>query len=128
MKIPKVRMGENSHWTIEFMSMFSNFFRRSKLLSESDLVKPYSRKVQEALSCEDLPRAIAYLECGIKLAPTMLGLYLQRAQILQYGLNDCAAALKDYRFILRELERAPNEELAAKCRSGMKDMMGAVAV
>ena len=105
------------------MSIFSKFFRRDDLLCETDLVKPYCRKAKEALMRDDLPRAIAYLERGIHLAPNVLDLYLQRAQIRQYGMDDCAGALRDYKYILRALERTPDPDLEHKCRQGMKDMM-----
>lgn len=106
-----------------FMRFLSKFFRRDKVLCERDLIKPYCHKARQAMMCNDLPRAIAYLECGIKVAPQELELYLQRAQILQYGMNKCSDALRDYRFILRKLEVTPDDALADKCRQGMKDMM-----
>jgi len=107
------------------MGIFSNIFRKGRVLCEQDLVKPYCHKAKEALLREDLPRAIAYLDRGIRIAPQALDLYLQRAQIKQYGLNNCAEALRDYRYILRELEQRPNDSLACQCRRGMKDMMNA---
>jgi hypothetical protein len=72
---------------------------------------------------EDLARALAYLDRALEVAPGLLDLYLERAQILQYGLNDCGGALKDYRHVLRELEGEPDESLSEKCRQGIRDMM-----
>lgn len=105
------------------MNIFSKIFKRGKDWCDDDLVKPYRRKVWEALRSGDLPRAVAYLESAIKVAPKTLDLYLKRAQILQYGMANCTGALRDYRFVLRELELRPSEPLAQKCRQGMKDMM-----
>ncbi len=104
-------------------NMFSNLFKRERTPPDNDLIKPYCQRAREALMGDDLPRAIAFLDCGIKVAPKALELYLQRAQILQYGMNNCSGALRDYRFILRELENHPDDHLASKCRQGMKDMM-----
>jgi tetratricopeptide (TPR) repeat protein len=105
------------------MSFFTKWLRRKPETDPSDLAKPYVLKARRELLNQELPKAIAYLERGMELAPEDLSLYLQRAQILQYGIEDCAAALRDYRYILRVLETRPDPELAEKCRQGMKDMM-----
>jgi len=105
------------------MEIFSRFRKRNKTLAVHDMVKPYFFKAREAILAHELPLAIAYLDQAVKLAPDCLELYLQRAQIQQYGLENCAEALSDYRFILRELEARPDEQLAGQCRRGMKDMM-----
>ena len=105
------------------MKFFPNLFRRKKELPQDELVKPYCQRARQALLGNDLTKAIAYLDCGIRIAPGHLNLYLQRAQIFQYGLNNCSQALQDYRHILRELESKPDHVLAAKCREAMKDMM-----
>ena len=105
------------------MSILSRLFSRQKPLCEDDLVKPYCLKAKQAIMEDDLPKAIAYLDRAIGIAPEMLNLYLQRAQIFQYGQNKCSLALQDYRFILRMLESNPDDGLASKCKQGMKDMM-----
>lgn len=105
------------------MNFLNKIFRREKEPCPGELVKPYCQKARQAILGDELPKAIAYLDCGIKIAPDDLSLYLQRAQILQYGLNRNAQALRDYRYILRQLESSPDQDLAAKCRQGMKDMM-----
>jgi len=87
------------------------------------MATPYRIKAREALLRHDLPRALAFLDRGIQVAPTLLDLYLQRAQIFQYGLNNFARALTDYRHILRVLETRPDQRLAKQCRKGMRDMM-----
>ena len=107
------------------MNFFVKLFRRQKDLCEDDLIKPYCIKAREALLKDELAKAIAYLDCGIRIAPDRLGLYLQRAQIFQYGLNNCSQALQDYRHILRALESDPDDQLASQCKKAMKDMMEA---
>ncbi len=105
------------------MKFFRNLLRRKPELGQEDMVKPFCLKAKQAILAEDLPKAIAYLDCGIRVAPERLNLYLQRAQIFQYGLDNYSRALEDYRHILRELESRPNSELEAKCRHAMRDMM-----
>ena len=102
------------------MKFLPKLFRRKKLPRQKELVRPFRLRAKEALIRDDLPKAIAYLNCGIKVAPEMLSLYLQRAQIFQYGLQDYSQALQDYRFIL---SKDPDAPLASKCKEGMKDMM-----
>ena len=109
--------------------MLGRLFRREKVLCPEEMVRPYSLKAREALLTNDLPRALAYLECGLRVAPEQLDLYLQRAQIFQYGMGDCTRALRDYRHIQRVLETQPDQRLADECRQGIRDMMdGAEAV
>ncbi|MDJ0838977.1 MAG: hypothetical protein QNK37_20825 [Acidobacteriota bacterium] len=103
--------------------MLARLFRRQKDLCPEELVRPYCRKAREALLINDLARAVAYLERGIHVAPDQLDLYLQRAQIFQYGMGDCTRALRDYRHIQRILETQPDQRLAAECRKGIRDMM-----
>lgn len=117
-------MGNSGGTSALLMNLFNSFFRREKAVRDCDLAKPYRRKAKEALLKEDLPMAVAYLDRGIQLVPGDLSLYLQRAQILQYGICDYTRALKDYRFILRELEASPEDPLVGKCKDAMKDMMG----
>lgn len=105
------------------MQLLSPFFRKEKELCSHEKARPYRIKAREALLSNDLLKALAYLERGIGVAGDNLELYLLRAQIYQYGMDNCACALKDYRHILRVLERQPNPNLAAKCRKGMRDMM-----
>ena len=103
--------------------MLARFFRREKDLCPEELVKPYCARAREALLLNDLARAVAYLESGIRVAPDQLNLYLQRAQIFQYGMGDCTRALRDYRHIQRILETQPDQRLAEECRKGIRDMM-----
>ena len=105
------------------MRLLTHIFRRERGLAPEELARPYRVKARESLRRNDLARAIAYLDRALEVAPCVLDLYLERAQILQYGLDDCARALKDYRHVLRILETAPNESLALKCRQGIRDMM-----
>ncbi|CAM2008579.1 tetratricopeptide repeat protein [Acanthopleuribacter pedis] len=105
------------------MKFFRNLLRRKPELCQEDLVKPFCLKAKQAILAEDLPKAIAYLDCGIRVAPNRLNLYLQRAQIFQYGLDNYSRALEDYRYILRELETQPDARLEAQCRRAMRDMM-----
>ncbi|QTD52939.1 tetratricopeptide repeat protein [Sulfidibacter corallicola] len=107
------------------MNFVRKFLRRNPDLRQEDLVKPFCLKAKQAILEEDLPKAIAYLNCGIKLAPERLNLYLQRAQIFQYGLDNYSRALEDYRFILRKLESSPDSAMEAKCKQAMRDMMAA---
>lgn len=105
------------------MGFFDRFFGRKKPINTSELVKPFSLRAKQALLKNDLGKAIAYLDSGIKVAPEGLQLYLERAQIFQYGFNNYSKALKDYRFILRKLESSPDNPMADKCREAMRDMM-----
>lgn len=105
------------------MSWVPRLFRRKRELAPNDMVKPYCWYAKQALLSNELPKAVAYLSCGIRLAPEELNLYLQRAQIFQYGLENFSAALEDYRHILRQLESKPDPSLATKCRQAMRDMM-----
>lgn len=104
------------------MNIFK-FFQRKKLLCQDEMVKPFWEGAKKAILLQDLPKAIAYLNRGIKVAPDQLELYLQRGQVFQYGLNNFSEALKDYRFILRRLESEPGHALVAKAREAMRDMM-----
>ena len=105
------------------MNILSKLLYRKKEPRPHELIRPYKVRAEEAILRNDLNRAIAFLNCGIRLAPDYLGLYLQRAQIQQYGLNNCTQALEDYRFILRKLESTPDHILVCKCKEAMKDMM-----
>ena len=105
------------------LKLIPSWFKRDKDICREDLVKPYVDRARQALLGDELPMAIAHLESGIKVAPDHLEFYLQRAQILQYGMNNYTRALRDYRHILRVLEPNPDHPLAAQCRRGMKDMM-----
>ena len=107
------------------MGFVPKFFRKKEKLCHKDLAKPYQWRAKKAVLTNDLTKAIAYLNRGIALAPELLVLYLERAQILQYGLHDYSRALEDYQHILRELEKQPDEDLAGKCKQGMRDMMTA---
>ncbi len=98
-------------------------FRRKKPLCPDDMVKPYCEGAKKAILLDDLPKAIAYLNRGIEIAPDNLELYLQRGQVFQYGLSNFSEALKDYRFILQRLESQPGHALIAKCKQAMSDMM-----
>ena len=105
------------------MNLFQKIFRREPDLCPDELVKPYCKRAKQAVLRGDLGKAIGYLHRAIEIAPHQLELYLQRAQILQYGLDEYSRALHDYRFILRELASDPDHELVAKCKQAMKDMM-----
>ena len=106
--------------------LLHKWFYRERELGQEELVKPYFVKAKQAVLGNELAKAIAHLDCGIKLAPNHLRLYLTRAQIFQYGLNNYSRALRDYRHILRALEQQPDENLAVQCREAMKDMMNPV--
>jgi tetratricopeptide (TPR) repeat protein len=103
--------------------LLAKWFVREKELCPEELVKPFFVRAKQAILLDELPKAIAHLDRGITIAPDHLKLYLHRAQIFQYGLQNYSRALRDYRFILRALEKRPNEVLAEKCREAMKDMM-----
>ncbi len=105
------------------MKLLVKLFRRKTQTPPEELAKPYCARAKQAILLDELPKAVAYLGCGIEVAPDRLDLYLQRAQIFQYGMSDYSRALEDYRFILRRLEDQPNQLLAAKCKNAIKDMM-----
>lgn len=106
------------------MGLLNRLLRpKKKKICQEDLVKPFCLRAKQALLDNDLTKAIAYLDCGIRLAPERLQLYLERAQIFQYGLENYTRALEDYRFILLKLEAQPDHDLAEKCKQGMRDMM-----
>jgi len=110
------------------MQFWTNFFQRRNQTPKRELIKPYRIRAKEAILRDDLPKAIAYLSRSIELAPDQLDLYLQRAQVFQYGLNNFSSALEDYRFILRTLEGQPQHNLVAQCRQAIKDMMSEPAL
>ena len=105
------------------VKLLSKWLKREKPQYPNDLALPYFQRARQALLRDELKLAIAHLESGIKVAPDHLELYLQRAQIFQYGLNNYSRALRDYRFILRVLEKDPEHYLVCKCREAMRDMM-----
>ena len=105
--------------------LVDQWFKKEPGLCPEDLVKPYFERAKEAILGNEFSKAVAHLNCGIEMAPNHLELYLHRAHIFQYGLNDYTGALKDYRFILRKLEGNPNPVMACRCREAMKDMMRA---
>jgi hypothetical protein len=100
-----------------------NWFKRDRGLCSEELVKPYFERAKQAILGHEFSKAVAHLDCGIAVAPNHLELYLHRAHIFQYGLNDYSGALRDYRFILKKLEARPDPSLAVRCREAMKDMM-----
>lgn len=105
------------------MAILERFFKRRPPLNQDEMARPYCKQARQALLCEDLPKAIAILDSGIRAAPNHLGLYLQRAQILQYGLQMYSRALEDYHHILRNLETRPDQRLASQCKQAIRDMM-----
>ena len=105
------------------MPILKRFFQRRIPLCQEEMARPYCERARQALLGEDLLKAIAILDCGIRVAPEYLELYLQRAQIFQYGLEQYSRALEDYRHILRRLESKPNNRLAQRCKQAMRDMM-----
>jgi len=105
------------------LKLIPKWLKRDKMPCQDDLAKPFFAMAKQAILVNELPKAIAHLDSGIKAAPDQLKLYLHRAQILQYGMNNYSGALQDYRYILRELETQPNQILASQCKKAMKDMM-----
>jgi len=105
------------------MRLLPWMFRREKRLAPEEMARPYRLKAREHLMRNDLARAVAYLARALEVAPDHLPLYLERAQILQYGMDDCCAALRDYRHVLRILEATPDPTIEAECRRGIRDMM-----
>ncbi len=105
------------------LNFIHKWFKREKVLCQEDMVKPFFERARQAIILDELPKAIAHLDRGIQVAPNHLRLYLERAQVFQYGLHNYSRALRDYRFILRALEAKPDHPLASECRQAMKDMM-----
>lgn len=105
------------------MNFFPKWKSRKKILAEADIARPFQIRARESLLRGDLQKALAYLERGISMAPDHLPLYLERAQIHQYGLANYTHALKDYRHILRQLSEQEGHPLVERCKNGMQDMM-----
>ncbi len=105
------------------LKFIPKWLQRDKTPCQDDLARPFFAMAKQAILVNELPKAIAHLDSGIKVAPNQLKLYLHRAQILQYGMNNYSGALRDYRYILRALENQPDHTLASQCKQAMKDMM-----
>lgn len=99
------------------------FFGPGEPMVQDNFSKPFVHKANEAIRSGELPTAMAYLNRAIQIAPNRLELFVKRAQVLQYGLFDYSAALRDYRYVLNELELHPSLSAESACKNGMKDMM-----
>jgi len=106
------------------MRSIKEFFSKPREpIRQDDLIRLFLQRVKEAIVQDDLPKALAYLNRAIELAPDCLDLYLKRAQIMQYGLGHFTQALKDYRFIMRSLEMGGDKVLRHRCKQAISDMM-----
>ena len=105
------------------MKFFSKWKQPKKIIGDEDIARTFRAHARKSLMRQDLRKAIAYLERGICMAPDHLPLYLERAQIYQYGLSNYTEALKDYRHIMRKLSESPDHPLIQCCKNGMHDMM-----
>jgi hypothetical protein len=99
------------------------FQKKQVVLSEQDIRSIYLDRMMVALDRCDFYGSIAFLNKAIGLLPHDLELRVRRAQIYQYGLNQCAPAVRDYKAVLAKLAERPHDPLVDLCERGISDMM-----